>query len=132
MRDFFLCLNENVMDWPDVFSSFGFDIIHSTKCSSCKHVNQSVTTQIYVELQVPPDGSNLNDSIEEFFNASSLVGIFCENGCQQFVQAEKSSNISRTAETDFVIVILTRANETLDGYQLNSNKITATKDVYIR
>ena len=120
------------MDWPDVFSSFGFDIIHSTKCTSCKHVNQSVTTQIYVELQVPPDGSNLNDYVEEFFNASSLVGIFCENGCAQFVQAEKSSKISRTAETDYVIVILTRAHETLDGYQLNSNKITATKDVYIR
>ena len=129
VRDFFLCLNENVMNWPDVFSSFGFKITHSTKCCSCRNVNQSETTQMYVELQVPPDGSDLKTHLEEFFNASSLVGRFCENGCKKFVQAKQTSSITRTAETDFFIVILTGAIETDDGYQLNSNKVTATKDV---
>ena len=132
VRDFFLCLNENLMNWPDVFSSFGFKITHSTKCCSCKKMNQSVTTQMFVELEVPPDGSSLNEYVEEYFNASSPVDLFCENGCEKFVQAEKRSNLTRTAETDFLIVILTRAIETMDGYQLNLSEITCTKDVYIR
>ena len=40
VRDFFLCLNENLLSWPDVYSTFGFEITHSTKCCSCHHVNQ--------------------------------------------------------------------------------------------
>ena len=87
---------------------------------------------MYVELQVPPDNSSLNDYIEEFFNASSLVGVFCENGCQSMIEAEKSSKVTRTAETEFITVILTRAIETLDGFQLNKNKVIPTNDVFIR
>ena len=29
IRDFFLCLEENVENWPDVFSCFGFRLTHS-------------------------------------------------------------------------------------------------------
>ena len=43
VQDFFLCLNENLLSWPDVFSNFGFNITHSTVCCSCKHVSQSET-----------------------------------------------------------------------------------------
>ena len=67
---------------------------------------------MYVELQVPPDKSNLNDYIEEYFNNSSLVGSFCENGCQRLNDADKSSKVTQTAGTEFITVILTRAIET--------------------
>ena len=87
---------------------------------------------MYIEMQVPPDNSNLNDFIEEYLNSSSQVGIFCENGCGSIVHAEKRSTMTSIAETEFFIVILTRAMETLDGFHLNKNKITATNDVFIR
>jgi hypothetical protein len=132
VRDFFLCLNENFLSWPDVFLGFGFKITHSTKCCSCNQVNQSETTQMFIEFQVPPDGSNLNDYIEDYFNTSSRVGRFCENGCQEFSPSEKRSTISLAAETNFIIVVLTRAIETLDGFQLNRDRVTATNDVFIR
>ena len=132
VRDFFLCLNENFVSWPDVYFLLVFKTTHSTRCSSCQHIYQSETAQMYVKLQVPPDNSNLNDNIEEFFNASSLVGVFCENGCQSVIEAEKSSKVTRTAETEFITVILTRAIETLDGFQLNKNKVIPTNDVFIR
>ena len=88
--------------------------------------------QMHVELQVPTDNSNLNDCIEDYFNTSSLVGSFCENGCQSFVQAEKRSRVSRAADTEFLIVVLTRAIQTMDGFQLNKNKVNPTMDVFIR
>ena len=87
---------------------------------------------MFIELQVPPDSSNLNEYIEDHFNTSSRVGRFCESGCQRFGQAEKRSTMTLAEETNFIIVVLTRAMEILDGFQLNSDKVTATKDVFIR
>ena len=87
---------------------------------------------MFIELQVPPDSSNLNDYIEDYFNTSSMVGAFCENVCQQLVPSEKRSMMTLAAETDFITVVLTRAIETLDGFQLNRNRIRATNDVFIR
>ena len=87
---------------------------------------------MYIELQVPPDNSNLNEYIEDYFNSSLHVGSFCENGCQSLVQAEKRSTMTQNAETEYIIVILTRAVQTLDGFHLNKNQIRATNDIFIR
>ena len=32
VRYFFICLNENVINWPDVYSCFRFNITHTTTC----------------------------------------------------------------------------------------------------
>ena len=132
VRDFFLCITENVLNWPDVFSFFGFKITHSSQCCNCNFDNQHEITQMYVELQVPPDGSSLNDYVEEYFNSCSLVGAFCENGCKQFAQSEKRSSLTKADETKFLTIILTRAVETLDGFQLNRSNIIPTNDIWIR
>ena len=132
VRDFFLCINENVLCWPDVYSCFGFKITHSTKCCSCNNVNQSETTQIYVEIPIPPYNSSLNDYFEEYFNTSSLEGLNCDNDCQSFVQVEKRSQLSSCGDTNFFIVILTRAIQTLNGFKLVKNKTLPTNDVFIR
>ena len=71
--EFFLCINENVLIWPDVYSSFGFKMSHSTSSCACRNVNQSETTQIYVEISVPTESSHLNECIEDYFNTSSLL-----------------------------------------------------------
>ena len=132
VRDFFLCLNENLLNWPDVFSQFGFQITHSNECSSCKSSTSSETMQIYIELAVPPHGSNLSDYIEDYFNGNSTVGAFCQNECKRFGPSEQRSSMTKVAETEFFIVVLTRAVETLDGYQLCDREVKATNDVLIR
>ena len=132
VRDFFLCLQENFLSWPDVWLSFQFKITHSTSCDSCNHVNQSETSQIYVELPVPPNNSSLNDQLEEYFNTGTLVDKFCEEGCKNFIQADKRSRLTLASETKFIIVILSRAVETHDGFDLVANKIDATNDLFIR
>ena len=132
MRDFFLCINETVVNWPDVYSNFGFKMTHSTTCCSCNNVNQSETTQIYVEIPVPPDNSSLNDYVESYFNTRSLEGLNCTGICQKQVQVEKRSQMSNSDETEFFIIILTRAVQTPTGFKLVKNKTIPTNDVFIR
>ena len=131
VRDFFLCLQENILSWPDVCAPLSFDITHSTTCLSCNHVHQFQTNQMYVEIPVPPNHTNLNDYIEEHLNTSSLFGKFCD-GCKQFSEAEKSSKITLANETEYLMIILSRALETLDGFKFIDNEINVTNEVFIR
>ena len=131
VRDFFICLQENLVSWPDVTSTFMFTLTHSTECLKCNHVNRSETFQLYVELPVPPNHVKLNDHVEEFFNTSELVGMNCDN-CQSFVQKEKSSKLTQAADSEFLIIILTRAIETIAGCKLIVAKTDATNDIFIR
>ena len=54
---------------------------------------------MYVELEVPEDGSKINESIGEYFHVSSLVGKNCD-GCRKFVEAEKRCRLTSISETE--------------------------------
>ena len=87
---------------------------------------------MHVELDVPPDSCNLSDSVDDYLNTSSLVEMRCESRCQTIGQKEKSTILTSHNETDFLLVLLSRAVETVDGYQFNRNRTISTIDVYIR
>ena len=132
VRDFFLCLNENLVNWPDVHSIFALRITHSSRCSTCKHTSEFETTQLYVEIPVPPNNSALKDSIEDYFNERTTFGGNCDAGCMAFSEKSKWISISNTDEAKFLIVILTRGIVSLDGFQLVKNQIKSTEDIKIR
>ena len=132
VRDFFLCLNENLISWPDVYSTLSFDLSHSSECTTCKHKNISNTTQLYLELPVPPTNSDLKDYVEEFLNEGSMFGVHCQDGCKSFTQKMKWTSITKVEDVKFLTVILTRGIETLDGYELIRNKIKSSNNVLIR
>ena len=98
----------------------------------CNKVFRVETNQLYLELDVPEDNSNLKDFIEEHFNMSYLTGQNCDDGCKKFNEVEKSFKMTLIDEAEFFIIILTRTVQTLDGFRLNQNKITATDNVFIR
>ena len=33
VRDFFFCIQQNLKNWPDVYSQFSFALNHSTRCN---------------------------------------------------------------------------------------------------
>ena len=132
VRDFFICLNENLLSWPDVYSQFSFRLTHSTLCSACKLRNESETNQLYLELSVPPDGSNLKIYLENFLNEGSTVGVYCQEGCNAFSEKVKRTTLTCSNEAKFLIIILTRGIETLDGYQLVNNQVRSTDVINIR
>ena len=73
VRDFFVCLHQNITNWPDVCSMLNFSTTRSTTCLGCNKVFSVETNQIYLELDVPPENSNLNQIIEEYFNISEYL-----------------------------------------------------------
>ena len=131
VRDFFLCLNGNLVNWPDVYSQFSFTLINSTVCS-CNHRNSYETNQLYVEIPVPPNGSSLKMYLEEFFNEGSAVLRECRDGCNAVSRKIQRTELHNSEEAKFLIVILTRGVQTLDGYKLINNKIDSTDIVNIR
>ena len=64
VRDFFLCLKENLENWIDVYQLFSLNMINTTKCRSCGKTNESEQNQLYVEIDVPPTDSRLNEYVE--------------------------------------------------------------------
>ena len=132
IRHLFICLNENVLNWPDVFSHFGFNITTSTSCDGCGTVNSHDTLQSYVEFEVPSENGDLSECLGYQYNTSELIGQICKSSCNKMVQVEKRMRLSSVKETDFITVILTRTMETEDGYKFNTNKIESTNDLFIR
>ena len=92
VRDFFVLLNENLLNWPDVYNYFAFQMVTSTTCVSCGKRSESESTQIYEEMPVPRDGSNLKCYVEQFFNGSSTVETHCQDGCRKLGQKILSSS----------------------------------------
>ena len=130
--DFFVFLNQNLSNWPDVFSFFSFQMVSSTTCSSCGAKSASEFSQIYEEMQVPPDNSILKTHIEEVFNGSTTVESFCHNNCKKTGRGEKRTTLKSVASTRFIIIILSRAINTGQGFQLVKNQCRSTDDILIR
>ena len=83
-------------------------------------------------MNVPPDNSILSEFLEDYFGTSTLNARFCPDDCKKLCQAEKRSAIKNVRQTEFFLVILTRAIESLDGFELIENRTISTNDVYIR
>ena len=132
VRDFFLCLNENVLDWPDVSSLFSFLLTHSSKCDSCGNENTSETSQMNLILDVPPDGSDLKIHVENYLNEGWSNLYFCEENCKKLTQKHKKIMLTCAAEAEFLTVFLSRTLETIEGYKFVRNQVNATSNINIR
>ena len=132
VRDFFICLNENLLSWPDVYSTFSFKLTHSTVCLSCNHINQHETNQTYFEILVPPNNAELNHYVEDIMNDESFVAVFCDEKFKNSAQKIKRTRLSCTNQAGFILIILTRGLDTDDGFQFVENKTISTNYIYIR
>ena len=133
VRDFFICLNQNLTNWPDVFSTFSFRLTHSTECQTCQITNEYETApQLYLELDVPPNNEDLKDYVEDYLSKQSRLECLCEGGCNKYTQKIKKTSITSSDEVKFLTVILTRGIVKDGGYHLVQNKILSTNDIYLR
>ena len=129
---FFSALNENLLDWPDVASLFSFRLTHSSRCLSCGYENSSETSQMYLEMTVPPDGTALKLQVEEYLNEGLTRLYNCEDGCKRMSQKIRKMTLTSAAETNFITVVLSRGFESLDGFTFLRNKTPATEEISVR
>jgi hypothetical protein len=76
VRDFLIALTMNHVHWSDLFMVFCFQMVEETICGNqaCKHTNTTEQDpRMYLELEVPPDGSQLNHFVEEALSQSYPV-----------------------------------------------------------
>ena len=132
VRDFFICMNENLESWPDVFSAFSFRLKNISECSACHKRNQYETNQLYLEIDVPPHNSVLKDFVEDCFIVRSKILTHCDGDCQKLSEKLKWTSLIHSDEAKFLIVILARGIDTVDGYSFSRNEIDSTKNIQIR
>ena len=127
VRDFYICLEHNCLSWPDVYSLFSFKLKDTTQCSLCNGTSVYETTQIYLEIPVPPNGSFLKKNIQEYLNEESIRESYCEDECKKMTEKYKRTTLcNEDCEAKFFIVILTRSVDTVD------NNVDCTEDIELR
>ena len=138
VRDFFVALTENQQAWPDVFDIFKFQLSEETVCGNRRCRKESSSThkpQIYLELDMPPKGSDLSKFVEEHLNSCfSVEDYHCEaeyGGCGARMIAQHSNIIHSTTDKHFLIVVLRRVVDEYYGIAINNDEIRATGDIKI-
>ena len=101
-------------------------------CLACKHKNESEQSQIYLEMEVPPDGSNMGEYVEEMINDSCIVQYHCQDGCQAQFQAEKRFMLKSVNKSEFLIVLLRRSIMTENQVEIVENSIQSTNNLLLR
>ena len=113
-------------------SIFSFRLTHSSQCETCGSENSSETSQMYLEMTVPPDGTALKTQVEDYLNEGLTMLYNCEDGCKKISQKIRKMTLTSSDEARFIIVVLSRGIETLDGYTFLKNKTPATEDLSLR
>ena len=132
VRDFFVCLHENMENWMDVYRIFHFTTINLSTCKACGHQNESEQYQIYLEIDVPPNNSNLSDYVEQTLNDGEVVEYHCQDGCDRRYQADKRTLLKSVKETQFIIVMLRRMIISEYGLEIVRNNINSGENINIR
>ena len=81
---------------------------------------------------IPPDGTALKTQVEDYLNEGLTMLYNCEDGCKRITQKTRKMTLTSCAEARFIIVVLSRGIESLDGYTFLKNRIPATDDLSLR
>ena len=130
VRDFFTCLNENIHHWIDVYEFIAFHTVDTTMCLQCNYENEQTQRQMYLEMEVPPNGSSLGQFVEEQLNGSYHVDYKCEV-CNLNSKAEKRWILNSIEETNYITIILRRTVQEDGENVILRNQINAVEDIRI-
>ena len=109
VRDFFLCMRENRLNWLDVYTFLNHNVIDSVTCAHCGRQSLGVTReQLYTEIDCPDDGSSLSASVQQNFHTGEQIEYSCGEGCRTQSLSMKRTALQDVRNTNFLIIILRR------------------------
>ena len=103
----------------------------ATICGICKHSSQSTAKHTFHEIPVPQHGSNLATLIENTFNEGINVKNNCSN-CYEHYTGIHRKTLTDVSKTQFLVLVCPRYLQTLDGYELITNRVNSTGEVMLR
>ena len=83
-------------------------------------------------MHVPANDTDMKTHVEDYLNDGSTRLYNCEEGCKKMTEKMIKLNITNTAESQFITVVLNRGINTLHGYKFLNNRVDASKDIYLR
>ena len=132
-KDLFLCLDENMNDWPDVFNFFKVSTITSTTCGSCGYVSQQEredTDTTSIMLSCPISSTNLKTFIEDEMNSVEKVnGWKDQNGCGQITTGNVRKRICNIMNKKYLIFILRRLIRIGDELEIIDTEVKINDDL---
>ena len=130
VRDFFLCLRENRLNWLDLYTFLNHNVVDVVKCSHCNRNSVGVTReQLYTEIDCPPDGTDLKTNVENNFHVGEEIEYRCEHGCKTQSLSMKRTALQDARNTNFLIIILRRATHDQGRQVIVTNNVQATDNV---
>ena len=66
-KDFFICLNQNKIHWPDVFNTFKVRMRSISECSRCGHRSSQTRSDefMFLEFSCPDSGTKMSTYMTE-------------------------------------------------------------------
>ena len=132
-KDFFLCLDENKNDWPDVFNFLKVSTITSTTCGSCGYVSQQEradTDKTCIMLSCPASNVNFKMFLEENMNSVEKVeGWRDQIGCGQITTGHVRTRICNILNKRYLIIILGRLIRMGDELEIINTEVKVNDDL---
>ena len=113
-----------------MYEFIAFNTVDITMCHLCKYENAQTQRQMYLEMEVPPNGSSLGQFVEEQLNGSYHVDYKCEV-CNLNSKAEKRWILNSIEETNYITIILRRTVQEDGENVILRNQINAVEDIRI-
>ena len=88
------------------------------------------TNVLHIEIDVPPNGSKLNQYVENMLNGFIKVDYKCAFGCN--IGAENRMMIKNSMETEYLIIILRRIIQDAEGRKIVLNMTDSLHNIHIR
>ena len=130
VRDFFLCLRENRLNWLDFYTFLNHNVVDEVKCSHCNRNSIGVTREeLYTEIDCPPDGTALRISVQNNFHVGEEIEYRCEQGCGTQSFSMKRTALQDSRNTNFLIIILRRAKYDQGRQIIVTNDVQVTDNV---
>ena len=133
-KDFFVCLKQNQIYWPDVFNLFKIRMRSISECRNCGHRSTQANSNdfMFLEYSCPDSGTKMSTyMIEKMEQPESIPDWRDEEGCGLRSTAMHYSKIENIDETEFIIVVLRRLVDFGNGPMILRNNVLVDHEVWL-
>ena len=134
-KDFFICLNQNQIHWPDVFNTFKVRMKSISECRRCGYRSSQAKSNdfMFLEFSCPDSGTKMSTFMTKVMDQPEIRSEWRdEEGCGQRSEALHFSKIDNIEETEFIIVVLRRLVNFGNGPTILRNNVQLGEEVQLK